>query len=79
MLPQRCLLACFEAALNFTLVVANFFAHNNISQICYCGQISLQSAAVKFSVKFSNNAQCINLKMFLKLKFTKYDFFKLCT
>ena len=28
--------------------VANLLAHNNISQICYCGQISLQSAAVNF-------------------------------
>ena len=26
-------------------ILAEFFAHNNISQICYCGQISLQSAA----------------------------------
>ena len=31
----------------------NLFAHNNISQICYCGQISLQSAAVNCS--FSDN------------------------
>ena len=29
--------------------VANLLAHNNISQICYCGQISLQSAAVNCS------------------------------
>ena len=28
------------------LAVANLLAHNNISQICYSGQISLQSAAV---------------------------------
>ena len=28
------------------LAVANLLAHNNISQICYCGQISIQSAAV---------------------------------
>ena len=28
------------------LAVANLLAHNNKSQICYCGQISLQSAAV---------------------------------
>ena len=33
--------------------VANLLAHNNISQICYCGQISLQSAAVDCS--FSDN------------------------
>ena len=28
------------------LAVANLLAHNNISQICYCDQISLQSAVV---------------------------------
>ena len=28
------------------LSVANSLAHNNIIQICYCGQILLQSAAV---------------------------------
>ena len=32
--------------------VENLLANNNISQICYCGQISLQSAAVNCS--FSN-------------------------
>ena len=31
------------------LAVANLLSHNNISQICYCGQISLQSAAVNCS------------------------------
>ena len=35
--------------LHSILAVANLFAHNNISQICYCGQISLQSAAVNCS------------------------------
>ena len=35
------------------LPVANLLAHNNISQICYCSQISLQSAAVNCS--FSDN------------------------
>ena len=44
--PQRSVIAHFEATLNS-------LAHNNISQICYCGQISLQSAAVNCS--FSNN------------------------
>ena len=29
-----------------TLFIVNLLAHNNISQICYCSQISLQSAAV---------------------------------
>ena len=47
MLPQGCLLAHFEASLDFS--VANLLAHNNISQICYCGQITLQSAAVNCS------------------------------
>ena len=35
------------------LAVANLLAHNNKSQICYWGQISLQSAAVNYS--FSDN------------------------
>ena len=37
--------------------VANLLAHNNKSQICYCGQISLQSAAVNcsFSDTFGGN------------------------
>ena len=32
--------------LHSILTVANLLVHNNISKICYCGQISLQSAAV---------------------------------
>ena len=39
--------------LHSILAVANLLAHNNLSQICYCGQISLQSAAVNCS--FSDN------------------------
>ena len=31
------------------LAVANSLAHNNISQICYWGQISLKSAAINCS------------------------------
>ena len=31
------------------LAVTNLLAHNKIGQICYCGQISLQSAAVNCS------------------------------
>ena len=38
--PQKCLIAHFEGTLDFSL--ANLLAHNNKSQICYCGQISLQ-------------------------------------
>ena len=45
MLPQK-VLKHFEATLEFSL--ANLFAHNNKSQICYCGQISLQSAPINF-------------------------------
>ena len=39
------------------LAVANLLAHNNKSQICYCGQISLQGAAVncRFSDTFGGN------------------------
>ena len=32
--------------LHSILAIANLLAHNNKNQICYCGQISLQSAAV---------------------------------
>ena len=35
--------------LHSILVVANLLAHNNKSKICYCGQISLQSAVVNCS------------------------------
>ena len=35
------------------LAVAILLVHNEISQICYCDQISLQSTAVKYS--FSDN------------------------
>ena len=37
------------AKLHSILAVANLLAHNNKSQICYCVQISLQSAAVDYS------------------------------
>ena len=49
--PQKCLLAISK--LHSILAIANLLVHNNISQICYCGQISLQSAAVNCS--FSDN------------------------
>ena len=39
--------------LNLILAVANLLAHNNKSQICYCGQDSLQSTTVNCS--FSDN------------------------
>ena len=40
--PQRCLLPITK--LHSILAAANLLAHSNISQICYCGQNSLQSA-----------------------------------
>ena len=39
--------------LHSILAEATLLAHNNINQICYCGQISLQSAAVNSN--FSDN------------------------
>ena len=43
--------------LHSILAEANLLAHNNKSPICYCGQISLQSAAVNcsFSDTFGGN------------------------
>ena len=43
--------------LHSILAVANLFAHTNKRQNCYCGQISLQSAAVNcsFSGTFGGN------------------------
>ena len=35
--------------LHSILAVSNLLAHNNISRICYCRQISLQRAAVNCS------------------------------
>ena len=41
--------------LHSILAITNLLAHNNISQICYWGQISLQSAAINcnFSVNLT--------------------------
>ena len=36
----------FISKLHSILAIANLLAHNNISQICYCSQISLQCAVV---------------------------------
>ena len=49
--------------LHSTLAVANLLAHNNISQICYCSQISLQSAAVNCS--FSENLTLLGVTFIL--------------
>ena len=48
MLPPT-LFTCPFSKLHSILAVTNLFSHNNISQICYCDQISLQSAAVNCS------------------------------
>ena len=45
------------------VAVANLLAHNNISQICYCGQISLQSDAVNCS--FSDNLTTLRVTFIL--------------
>ena len=44
------------------LAIANLLDHNNVSQICYCGQISLQSAAVNWS--FSDNLTPLGVNLF---------------
>ena len=49
--------------LHSILVVANLLAHNNKSKICYCGQISLQSAAVNCS--FSGNMTPLGVTLIL--------------
>ena len=53
MLPPKVFTCPFRRYIRSYICVADLFAHNNISQICYCGQISLQNAAVNCS--FSNN------------------------
>ena len=55
--PQRCLLAHFEATLDFSsneficpyIYIYIYLYNNNINQICYCGQISLLNASVNCS------------------------------
>ena len=49
--------------LHSTLAVVNLLAHDYISQICYCGQISLQSAAVNCS--FSDNLTSLGGNVYL--------------
>ena len=45
------------------LAVPNLLAHNNINQICYCGQISLKSVAAKCS--FSDNLPPLGVSFIL--------------
>ena len=52
MLPPN-VFTCPISKLHSILAVANLLAHNKTIQICYCGEISLQSAAGKCS--FSDN------------------------
>ena len=54
--------------LHSILAVANLLAHNNKSQICYCGQISLQSAAVNCT--FSYNLTPLGYHLFCWLWYT---------
>ena len=49
--------------LHSILAEANLLVHNNISQICYCGQISLQSAAVNLS--FPDNLTPLGVTLIL--------------
>ena len=49
--------------LDSILAVVNLLAQNNISQICYCGQISLLSAAVNCS--FSDNLTSLGVTFIL--------------
>ena len=59
-----CLLAISK--LHSILAVANLLVHNNKSQICYCGQISLLSAAVNssFSDTFGGNIYLANYDIY---------------
>ena len=41
--------------LHSILDIANLFFHNNISQICYCGQISSQLECCSYNCSFSDN------------------------
>ena len=51
MLPPKVFTCSFRfSKLHSILTVANLLAHNNISQISYCDQILLQSAAVNCSI-----------------------------
>ena len=62
MLPPKCVYFPISK-LHSILAVANLLAHNNKSQICYCGQISLQSAAVNCS--FSDNLTPLGVSFIL--------------
>ena len=48
---------------NSILTEVNLLAHNNKSQICYCGQISLQSSAVNCG--FSDNLAILGVSFIL--------------
>ena len=57
--------------LHSNLAVANLLAHNNKSQICYCGQISLQSAAVNCSFLTPLGVTFVSLAMVHTVLFTQ--------
>ena len=46
---------------------ANLLAHNNINQICYCGQISLQSAAI--NCIYSDNLTSLRVTFILLVRY----------
>ena len=54
--------------LHSILVVANLLAHFNMSQICYCGKISLQSAAVNHLLPIAHKSARIDKISILKLE-----------
>ena len=54
------------------LVVANLLAHNNICQICYCGQILLQSAEVNCSISDNHTPLGVTFILLAMIKKLEY-------
>ena len=71
MLPPKMFTRPFRSYTRFYFTVANLLAHNNKSQICYCGQISLQSAAVNCS--FTDNMTDLRGVLFILLVMATYS------
>ena len=59
--------------LHLIVSVAILFAHNNISPSCYCGQISLQSAAVSCIFFFRDNLTHFWITFILLWWYMPYD------
>ena len=70
MLLPKVLIHLPISKLHSILAVANLLSHNNISQICYWGQISLQSAAVNYS--FSDNLTSLGVTFILLAIFAMF-------